>query len=74
MVEAALALLGLVLSAFFSGSEIAFLQANPVQLAVWREHGQKPAEHTEHLLADPDRYLTRHSPYQTAGVQRTRYP
>lgn len=58
MVEAVLALVGLVLSAFFSGSEIAFLQANPVQLAVWREQGQKSAEHTEHLLGDPDRYLT----------------
>ena len=58
MIESAIALFGLVLSAFFSGTEIAFLQANPVQLAVWREGGNKTVERTEALLANPDRYLT----------------
>ncbi|MBH30870.1 MAG: hypothetical protein CMG71_02630 [Candidatus Marinimicrobia bacterium] len=58
MIESAIALFGLVLSAFYSGTEIAFLQANPVQLAVWREGGNKIARRTEALLADPDRYLT----------------
>ncbi|MEE2877033.1 MAG: hemolysin family protein [Candidatus Neomarinimicrobiota bacterium] len=58
MIESAIALFGLVLSAFFSGTEIAFLQANPVQLAVWREGGNKTAHRTEMLLAEPDRYLT----------------
>ncbi len=58
MIESAIALFGLVLSAFFSGTEIAFLQANPVQLAVWREGGNKTARRTEALLAEPDQYLT----------------
>ena len=58
MIESAIALFGLVLSAFFSGSEIAFLQANSVQLAVWREGGNKTARRTEALLSNPDRYLT----------------
>ncbi|MFQ6675333.1 MAG: hemolysin family protein [Fidelibacterota bacterium] len=58
MIESALALTGLVLSAFFSGSEIAFVQANPVQLEVWAKQGRKRARKTSQYLAEPERFLT----------------
>ncbi|HIB72113.1 MAG TPA: HlyC/CorC family transporter [Candidatus Marinimicrobia bacterium] len=57
MVEPTLAIIGLVLSAFFSATEIAFHQANPLQLAVWRERGYETANLTEQFLGKPDRYL-----------------
>ena len=57
MVEPTLAIIGLVLSAFFSATEIAFHQANPLQLAVWRERGYGTANLTEQFLGKPDRYL-----------------
>ncbi len=57
MVEPTLAIIGLVLSAFFSATEIAFHQANPLQLAVWRERGYETANLTEQFLSKPDRYL-----------------
>ncbi|MFQ6615481.1 MAG: hemolysin family protein [Fidelibacterota bacterium] len=58
MTEVVLALTGLVLSAFFSGSEIAFVQANPVQLEVWIKQGHKAAHTTSRYLAEPERFLT----------------
>ena len=57
MVEPTLAIIGLVLSAFFSATEIAFHQANPLQLAVWRERGYGTVNLTEQFLGKPDRYL-----------------
>ena len=57
MVEPTLAIIGLVLSAFFSATEIAFHQANPLQLAVWRERGYETANLTAQFLGKPDRYL-----------------
>lgn len=58
MIESALALTGLILSAFFSGSEIAFVQANPVQLEVWIKQGHKTARTTSRYLSEPERFLT----------------
>ena len=58
MIEVSLAIFGLTLSAFFSGTEIAFLRANPIQLSVWKEAGNKNVLQTEHYLADPEKYLT----------------
>ncbi|MDP6966352.1 MAG: DUF21 domain-containing protein, partial [Candidatus Marinimicrobia bacterium] len=58
MIEPVLALVGLILSAFFSGSEIAFIQANPIQVEVWQKQGRKAAAQTSRLMADPERYLT----------------
>ncbi len=58
MLELTLALIGLVLSAFFSGSEIAFIQANPVQIDVWKKQGNLKAKYTSLFLAEPERFLT----------------
>lgn len=58
MLESVIALTGLVFSAFFSGCEIAFVQANPVQLEVWIKQGHKTAETTSRYLVEPERFLT----------------
>lgn len=58
MIEPIVALMGLVLSAFFNGTEIAFIQANPLQMEVWQKQGHRSAGHTLGLLAEPERYLT----------------
>ena len=58
MIEPIVALTGLVLSAFFSGTEIAFIQANPLQMEVWQKQGHRSAGQTLRLLAEPERYLT----------------
>lgn len=57
MLETSVAIIGLALSAFFSATEIAFHQANPLQLAVWREQGYRTVNLTEQFLGKPDRYL-----------------
>lgn len=58
MLEPTLAFIGLILSAFFSGSEIAFIQANPIQVEVWKKQGRRIAGSTHLLLSEPERYLT----------------
>jgi len=58
MIEISLSFFGLALSAFFSGTEIAFLRANPLQLSVWKEAGHKTASQTERYLTEPEKYLT----------------
>ena len=58
MIEPIVALTGLIFSAFFSGTEIAFIQANPLQMEVWQKQGHRFAGHTLGLLAEPERYLT----------------
>lgn len=58
MIEPLLALAGLILSAFFSGSEIAFVRANPLQMNVWERQGRKTAAKTFGYLEEPERFLT----------------
>lgn len=58
MIEPIFALIGLILSAFFSGTEIAFIQANPLQIEVWQKQGHRSARRTLGLLSEPERYLT----------------
>ena len=58
MIEPIVALTGLIFSAFFSGTEIAFIQANPLQMEVWQKQGHRSAGRTLGLLAEPERYLT----------------
>jgi len=58
VIESILALVGLILSAFFSGSEIAFVQANPLQMEVWEKQGRKAAGKASLYLAEPERFLT----------------
>ncbi|MFQ6673591.1 MAG: hemolysin family protein [Fidelibacterota bacterium] len=58
MIESVSAVVGLILSAFFSGSEITFVQANPVQIEVWKKQGRKRAQETYRYLVQPERFLT----------------
>ena len=57
MIEPLLAFSGLFLSAFFSGSEIAFVQANPLQLNVWEKQGLVSAQKISLYLAKPERFF-----------------
>jgi len=57
MVELALALVGLALSAFFSGSELAFISANPLQMEVWSKQARRGATRALRLLGNPDSFL-----------------
>ncbi len=56
-IEIILAVIGLILSAFFSGSEIAFVSANNMQVEVWRRQQIPGAEETSQMLADPSSFL-----------------
>lgn len=57
MLELNLALVGVALSAFFSGSELAYISANPLQLEVWRKQHRRGAAQALRLIADPDMFL-----------------
>ncbi len=57
MLELTLALLGVVLSAFFSASELAYISANPLQLEVWRKQQRRGSTQALRLLNDPDGFL-----------------
>jgi len=56
-IEIILAVIGLILSAFFSGSEIAFVSANSMQVEVWRRQEIPGAAETSTLLSDPSSFL-----------------
>ena len=55
--EIILAIIGLVFSAFFSGSEIAFVSANPMQIEVWKRQNRRGAHATNRLLSEPSSFL-----------------
>ncbi len=57
MLELTLALIGLALSAFFSGSELAFISANPLQIEVWSKQERRGAARAIRLMGDPGRFL-----------------
>lgn len=56
-IEIILAVIGLILSAFFSGTEIAFVSANSMQIEVWRRQELPGAEDASALMADPSSFL-----------------
>ncbi|MFB0515517.1 MAG: hemolysin family protein [Candidatus Neomarinimicrobiota bacterium] len=57
MLELSLALVGLALSAFFSGSELAFITANHLQMEVWSKQARRGAALAFRLLGNPDSFL-----------------
>ncbi len=57
MLELSLALVGLGLSAFFSGSELAFLTANPLQMEVWAKKRRRGAQRANELLSNPSKFM-----------------
>ena len=57
MFDLTLALIGLALSAFFSGSELAFLTANPLQMDVWAKKGRRGAAGARQLLDNPGSFM-----------------
>lgn len=57
MLELTLALFGVALSAFFSGSELAFITANPLQVEVWAKQNRRGARQALRLMEDPDGFL-----------------
>jgi len=58
MLEFFFARVGLILSALFSAAEISFLQANIIQISVWKEQGNKIAGIAEKLIKNPEKYIT----------------
>lgn len=57
MLDLILAFLGLALSAFFSGSELAFISANPLQMEVWSKQTRRGAAKAMKLLGNPDSFM-----------------
>lgn len=57
MLELSLAIAGVILSAFFSGSEMAFISANPLQIEVWSKQNRRWAKWAFRLIQNPDRFL-----------------
>ncbi len=57
MLDLILAFLGLALSAFFSGSELAFISANPLQIEVWSKQIRRGAGKAMILLGNPDSFM-----------------
>ncbi len=56
-IELILAITGLILSAFFSGAEIAFVSANPMQIEVWKRQNRRGAGETSAMLENPASFL-----------------
>lgn len=57
-IEITLAVLGLILSALFSGAEIALLSANPLQIEVWHKQGITGANSALRATRDSEVFLT----------------
>lgn len=56
-IEIILAVIGLILSAFFSGAEIAYVSANPMQIEVWKRQARHGARETSAMLDNPASFL-----------------
>jgi CBS domain containing-hemolysin-like protein len=57
MLELTLALISLALSSFFSGSELAYISANPLQMEVWFRQKRRGASSALKMLENPDYFL-----------------
>jgi CBS domain containing-hemolysin-like protein len=58
MFDLILAIIGLVLSIFYSSSEIALISANPLQIQVWAKQRKKLGEITQSIMESQEQYLT----------------
>ncbi len=58
VIEITLAVVGLLLSAFFSGSKTAFLTANPLQLQIWASQNKTGARKSLHYLENREKVLS----------------
>lgn len=57
-IEIILAFIGLALSAYFSGSEIAYISANPLQMQVWESQKMKGASRSRKYLENREDILS----------------
>ena len=57
MLEITLALIGFALSAFFSGSELAIISANPLQMEVWARQKRRGSSTALKMIENPDYFL-----------------
>jgi len=58
MTESLLMVLAILLSAFFSGTETAFICARRITLEVWDRQGLSSAHRTLHLIGNPRQFLS----------------
>ena len=58
MFDLNLAILGLILSIFYSSSEIALLSANPLQLDVWEKQEKRLSSWASSILDQKKEYLS----------------
>ena len=57
MIDLIMAFLGLVFSAFFAGSELAFISANQLQMEVWSKQTRRGAAKAMKLLGNPNSFM-----------------
>ncbi len=57
-IEIILAIIGLFLSAYFSGSEIAIISANPIKLQIWKSKGVRGSALSIKFLENREKHLT----------------
>ncbi|HHS13142.1 MAG TPA: HlyC/CorC family transporter [bacterium] len=58
MIEVLLLITAFALSAFFSGTETAFVSARRITLEIWKRQGSRAAQRTLHFLGKPHQYLS----------------
>jgi putative hemolysin len=57
-IEITLAIVGLILSALFSGSETAFISANPLQVQIWASQNKTGARRSLHYLENRETIMS----------------
>ncbi len=58
MFDLILAIIGLILSIFYSSSEIALISAHPMQIQVWAKQRKKLGKMTQSIMESQEQYLT----------------